>query len=129
MIASLKKIQPDADLGLLVVDLSDVAGEGATLQFRQPKAADLFPDAAELKKIRYAYPEYSEPMVFQVQLLGKCYQPAPTETPEESPVKAFADLARVNKTVFFRILGEFMAYFPMDDMNIKVDEAKNESAE
>jgi hypothetical protein len=129
MIASLKKIQPDTDYGVLVVDLSDVAGEGATLRFRQPKAADLFPDAGELKKIRYAYPEYSEPMVFQVQLLGKCYEPEATETPDEAPVKAFADLARVNKTVFFRVLGEFMAYFPMDDMNVKVAEAKNESAE
>jgi hypothetical protein len=44
-LSNLKQIPKDADRGILVVDLSSIAGDGAELRFREPKAADLFPDA------------------------------------------------------------------------------------
>jgi len=51
-LSNLKQIPKDADKGTLVVDLSDIAGDGAELRFREPKAADLFPDSKELQSLR-----------------------------------------------------------------------------
>ena len=74
---SLKQIPKDTDKGLLTVDLSDVAGDGAELRFREPKAADLFPDAKELQSLRVAFAEFPEAMLYQIYLLGRCYVPDP----------------------------------------------------
>jgi len=122
---SLKQIPKDTDKGLLTVDLSDVAGDGAQLRFREPKAADLFPDAKELGSLRVAFAEFPEAMLYQIYLLGRCYVADPTDSSEESPLRAFGNLARTSKQTFFRILGEFISWYPTDDLQGRVKEAKN----
>lgn len=124
---SLKQIPKDTDKGLLTVDLSDVAGDGAELRFREPKAADLFPDAKELKSLRVAFAEFPEAMLYQIYLLGRCYVPDPADGSEESPLRAFGNLARTSKQTFFRILGEFISWYPTDDLQGRVKDAKNDS--
>jgi hypothetical protein len=122
---SLKQIPKDTDKGLLIVDLSDVAGDGAELRFREPKAADLFPDAKELSSLRVAFAEFPEAMLYQIYLLGRCYVADPTDSSEESPLRAFGNLARTSKQTFFRILGEFISWYPTDDLQGRVKDAKN----
>jgi hypothetical protein len=122
---SLKQIPKDTDKGLLTVDLSDVAGDGALLRFREPKAADLFPDAKELGSLRVAFAEFPEAMLYQIYLLGRCYVADPTDSSDESPLRAFGNLARTSKQTFFRILGEFISWYPTDDLQGRVKEAKN----
>jgi hypothetical protein len=122
---SLKQIPKDTDKGLLTVDLSDVAGDGAELRFREPKAADLFPDAKELGSLRVAFAEFPEAMLYQIYLLGRCYVADPSDSSEESPLRAFGNLARTSKQTFFRILGEFISWYPTDDLQGRVKEAKN----
>ena len=122
---SLKQIPKDTDKGLLTVDLSDVAGDGAELRFREPKAADLFPDAKELGSLRVAFAEFPEAMLYQIYLLGRCYVADPTDSSEESPLRAFGNLARTSKQTFFRILGQFISWYPTDDLQGRVKDAKN----
>jgi hypothetical protein len=122
---SLKQIPKDTDKGLLTVDLSDVAGDGAELRFREPKAADLFPDAKELGSLRIAFAEFPEAMLYQIYLLGRCYVADPSDSSDESPLRAFGNLARTSKQTFFRILGEFISWYPTDDLQGRVKEAKN----
>jgi hypothetical protein len=110
-----------------VVDLSDIAGDGAELRFREPKAADLFPDSKELQSLRVAFAEFPEAMLYQIYLLGRCYVPDPTDGAEESPLRAFGNLARTSKQTFFRILGEFISWYPTDDLQGRVKDAKNDS--
>ena len=124
---SLKQIPKDTDKGLLTVDLSDVAGDGAELCFREPKAADLFPDAKELQSLRVAFAEFPEAMLYQIYLLGRGYVPDPADVGEESPLRAFGTLARTSKQTFFRILGEFISWYPTDALQGRVKQAKNGS--
>ena len=124
---SLKQIPKDTDKGLLTVDLSDVAGDGAELRFREPKAADLFPDAKELGSLRVAFAEFPEAMLYQIYLLGRCYVPDPADSSEESPLRAFGNLARTSKQTFCRLLGEFISWYPTDDLQGRVKDAKNDS--
>lgn len=124
----LAQIERDPDLGVLDVDLSDVAGEGAIFRFREPKAADIFPDSKELAAMRIAFPEFPEPMLYQIYLIGRTYIPGPDDD-GESPIRSFGNLARASKTVFFRILGEYTTKFPLDAFESRVEDAKNASAE
>ena len=126
-LSTLKAIPKDEDKGLLTVDLSDIAGDGAELRFREPKAADLFPDAKELTSLRTAYAEFPEAMLYQIYLLGRCYVPDPADGSEDSPLRAFGNLARTSKQTFFRILGEFISWYPTDDLQGRVKQAKNDS--
>jgi hypothetical protein len=128
-LTSLKAIALDADKGFLVVDLSSMAGEGATLKFREPKAADLFPDAKELQNLRIAFAEFPEAMLYQVYLLGRCYVSDPSDMGEDSPVRAFGKLARTSKLTFFHIVGRFVDWYPTGDISERVTDSKNDYAE
>lgn len=128
MLKALSNVPKDPDLGVLSVDLSDIAGEGAVFKFREPKAADIFPDAKELGQMRVAFPEFPDAMLYQIYLIARTYLPGPSDD-GESPVRAFGNLARASKAVFFRILGEYTAKFPLDSFDGRVDDAKNDSAE
>jgi hypothetical protein len=127
-LGQLKAIPKDPDLGVLEIDLTDVAGDGAIFKFREPKAADLFPDAKELGQLRIGFSEFPDSMLYQVYLLGRTYIPGP-EDDGESPVRSFGNLARASKITFFRILSAYMERFPMDNWQSRVDDAKNVSAE
>lgn len=123
----LKSIPKDPEGGILTIDLSDVAGEGAMFRFRSPKAADLFPDAKLLQELRIAYPEYPESLTYQIYILGRCYVPGPGDD-GENPYRAFADLGRANASVFYRVLTEYMAWSPLDALETRIADAKNDSA-
>lgn len=127
MLKALSNVPKDPDLGILSVDLSDIAGEGAVFQFREPKAADIFPDAKELGQMRVAFPEFPDAMLYQIYLIAKTYLPGPADD-GESPVRAFGNLARASKATFFRILGEYTAKFPLDSFDDRIEDAKNDSA-
>lgn len=126
-LGQLKSVPKDPDGGILTIDLSDVAGEGAAFRFRGPKAADLFPDSKLLQELRIGYAEFPEPLIYQIYILGRCYVPAPGDD-GENPYRAFADLGRANASVFYRLLTEFMSWSPMDGLDARIDEAKNASA-
>lgn len=129
MLDRLKAIEGDPDRGILSIDLSDVAGDGAVLRFKEPRAADLFPDAKALGDLKLAFPEFPDAMLYQLHLLGRCYIPDPTDPAKESPIRAFGNLARKSKAVFFRIMGEFLAQYPIDSLDGRVEAVKNDSAE
>jgi len=59
-IKAIKAVEPEANHGILEVDLSEWAGEGAVVRFRQPKAADIFPDGTALKALQVSYPEMNQ---------------------------------------------------------------------
>ena len=52
-IKAIKAVEPEANHGILDVDLSEWAGEGAVVRFRQPKAADIFPMVQRSKRCRF----------------------------------------------------------------------------
>lgn len=128
---AIKAVPKNERREVLSIDLSVFTGEdGDRIQFREPSAADLFPDGSELKKLRVKFPEFPEAMLYQVMLMGRCYVYEPTDTAvDESPMEAIGSLARANRTVYFHIAGAFVEAFPNDDIGARVSEAKNASAE
>jgi hypothetical protein len=67
-------------------------------------------------------------MVYQVNLLGRCYVPDDAEE-EAEPITAIANVARNHKDIFFYILTEFFTAFDVSDPDEKVEESKNASTE
>lgn len=130
-IRSLKAIPKPEKREVLNIDLSMFTGdEGDSVRFREPSAADLFPDNAELKKLRIRFPEFPEPMLYQVMLMGRCYVPEPGDAGvDESAMDAIGNLARANRAVYFHLAGAFMEAFPNDDIGARISQAKNDSAE
>ena len=116
---------------MLTISLAEFTGdESDVIRFREPAAADLFPDGAELKKLRISFAEFPEPMLYQVMLLGRCYVPEPSDAEsDESPMTAIANLARANRAVYFHIAGTFVDAFPNDDISKRIGHAKNGSTE
>jgi hypothetical protein len=128
---SLKAVKSVARREILSIDLSEFTGEeGDSIRFREPSAADLFPDSNELKKLRIRFAEFPEAMLYQVMLMGKCYVFDTGDAQvDESPMDALGVLARANRAVYFHIAGAFVSAFPNDDIGARVVEAKNDSAE
>jgi hypothetical protein len=128
---AIKSVPKNERREVLSIDLSIFTGqEGDKIQFREPCAADLFPDSSELKKLRIRFAEFPEAMLYQVMLMGRCYVPDPSDAQvDESPMEAIGSLARANRSVYFHIAGEFIEAFPNDDIAARVSEAKNVCAE
>jgi hypothetical protein len=130
MINGLSKIKAQEPKQNLVVDLSDVVGDETKISFREPRASDLFPNPDAVKTMRNYFPEFPDPMLYQCVLLGKCYVfEAEDAKGEQKPAVDFGNLARNNKEVFFYILSEFMSAFQVNDIDEKVKDSKNETAE
>lgn len=129
-IKSLKAVPAAAKREVLSIDLFEFTGDKADLvRFREPMAADLFPDGSELKKLRVRFAEFPEPMLYQVMLMGKCYVYDPGDaTADESPMEAIGNLARTNRAVYFHLAGAFVEAFPNDDIGARVVEVKKDSA-
>lgn len=128
---SLKAIPKNDRREVLNIDLSMFTGdEGDCIKFREPCAADLFPDGAELKKLRIHFPEFPEAMLYQVMLMGRCYVSEPGDaTVDESAMDSIGNIARTNRAVYFHLAGRFMEAFPNDDIGARISQAKNASAE
>lgn len=122
--SSLKNIKPAESKPNVEVDISAWSGEGAKVVFREPKAADLFPDANLNLKIKF--PEFPDAMLYQINLLAKCYVRQPEDPNELNLFSEFGNIARTNKDAFFHIISSFLNAFPTADLDEKVKEAKNE---
>lgn len=122
--SSLKNIKPAESKPNVEVDISQWSGEGAKVVFREPKAADLFPDANLNLKIKF--PEFPDAMLYQINLLAKCYVRQPDDPNELNLFSEFGNIARTNKDAFFYIISHFLNAFPTADLDDKVKEAKNE---
>jgi hypothetical protein len=124
-IKAIKAIEPEANLGILEVDLSEWAGEGAVVRFRQPKAADIFPDGAGLKALQVAYPEMPRGMLVNIAIVAKCYV-ADIDDPGDEPfVRVLGHLSRSNRKAFFHLYEAFVDKFLAPDIVAEVEEAKN----
>jgi hypothetical protein len=99
-IKAIKAVEPEANHGILEVDLSEWAGEGAIVRFRQPKAADIFPDGTALKALQIAYPEMNHGMLVNLSIIARCY-------------------------AFFHLYEAFVDKFLVTNIVAEVDEAKN----
>jgi hypothetical protein len=65
-------------------------------------------------------------MLYQIILLAKCYVHAPEDGESYNALHEFGDLAKNNKDCFFYLIGEFLAAFPTNNLDERVDEAKND---
>lgn len=127
MISGLSKIKAKEPKPNLVIDLSSVVDEDVKISFREPRAADLFPNPDATKTMRNYFPEFPDTMLYQCILMGKCYVfEAEDAKGEQKPAVDFGNLARTNAEVFFYILGQFLSTFQINDFDEKVAEAKND---
>lgn len=131
MISALKNVKPREQKENLVIDLSQFTGEEeSSISFRQPRAADLFPNPDATKSIRNHFPEFPDSMLFQIILLGKCYLfEAEDAKGTQQPAIDFGNIARSNPDCFFHILSEFLSTYQVNSVDEAVDEAKNDLAE
>jgi hypothetical protein len=127
-IKALKSIEPESNKGTLEIDLSAFAGEGATVKFRQPKAADYFPDSADLLKLRTAYPEVAQNLLVNCIIIGRCYIPDVDDPQDAAFIKVLMDLSRQNTKAFYLIYWSFIGKYVEADMPEEIKTAKNESA-
>ena len=125
-IKAIKAVEPEANHGILEVDLSEWAGEGAVVRFRQPKAADIFPDGTALKALQVSYPEMNQGLQVNLSIIAKCYVADIDDPGEVAPIRALADLSRSNRFAFFHIYEAFVDKFLITDVVAKVEEAKND---
>ena len=125
-IKAIKAVEPEANHGILEVDLSEWAGEGAVVRFRQPKAADIFPDGTALKALQVSYPEMNHGMLVNLSIIARCYVADIDDPGEVAPIRALADLSRSNRFAFFHIYEGFVDKFLITDVVAKVEEAKND---
>lgn len=121
---NLQSIKPTSSKPNVEVDISAWSGEGAKVVFREPKAADLFPDTNLNMKIQF--PEFPDAMLYQLSLLSKCYVRQPDDPAELNLFKEFGNIARTNKDAFFHIISSFLSAFPTADLDEAVKEAKND---
>ena len=125
---SLKTVKPKALQPNLVIDLADFDGEG-TLTFRAPKAADIFPDASELRDAKIQFPEFKEPMLQSILVMGRTYVPDETDNGQAiTPWRSIAIIGRENSDLFFYMLAQYGTAFPQDDITGR-KEVGNDSAE
>ena len=127
-IKAIKAVEPEVEHGILEVDLSQWAGEGAMVKFRQPKAADYFPDNAELHKLRISYAEVAPNLLVNCLIIGKCYIPDMDDPSDVAFIRVLLDLSRKNTQAFYAIYWAFIHKYVDVSVTEEVDEAKNDSA-
>jgi hypothetical protein len=127
-IKAIKAVEPEVEHGILEVDLSEWAGEGAMIKFRQPKAADYFPDAGDLQKLRISYAEVAPNLLVNCLIIGKCYIPDMDDPSDVAFIRVLLDLSRKNTQAFYAIYWSFIHKYIDVPVTEKVEEAKNDSA-
>lgn len=130
MIKGLQNVPVKERMTDLIVDLKEFTGDDdSKLRFHEPGSADLFPNSEANKELKKWFPEFTEQMLYQVYLLGRCYVLHPDDKDTQKPAIDFGNLAKSNKEVFFYVLGEFLQHFSVSDFEDKVNEAGNDLAE
>lgn len=112
----------------LEIDLFEVTGEHDIIRFREPRAADLFPNPELKQETKIAFPEFPPLMLDQVCLLGRTYIKDETDT-DVSPIRSFGMLARNHRDVFLFIFAKHWEYFQRGTVDEEVIEVKNASTE
>jgi hypothetical protein len=127
MIKSLSKVKKIVPRPSAKIDISAFTdGESVFLELKEPTAAALFPDSDSIKNLKIKYPKYPDTMIYQVLLLGKCYVNQKDDGDSFNPTIEFAELAKNNKDCFFYVLSEFLNAYPTNDLEKRIDEAKND---
>ena len=125
MIKAISKVKKVAQRPAVQIDITAYTEEPCILEFKEPSAAALFPDADLLKQIKIKFPSYPDAMIYQIILLGKCYVSKPEDGESINPIHEFGQLARDNKDCFYYVLGEFLTAYP-SELESRVEEAKND---
>lgn len=112
----------------LEVDISSFVGSAATLRFREPRAADLFPATSTKRLLESQFGEFPDDMIDQIILMSKTYIPDEDED-EITPSKSFALLARNHRDCFLHIMLAHMEAFRQDDIDKEVTKVGNASTE
>ena len=126
-LSKLDKLRKEEKVAL-EVDLFEVTGEHDIIRFREPRAADLFPNPELKQETKIAFPEFPPLMLDQVCLLGRTYIKDETDI-EVSPIRSFGMLARNHRDVFLYIFTKHWEYFQRDSVDEEVAEVKNASTE
>ena len=121
----LDKVPPRVAKPNLVVDLSALAGEGAAITFREPRAPDQVMGTGPRDALRAGFAEFSDELLATILIMGACYVPDAGETGTISPARRLAKLARENRELFFYIANRFSEAFPMTVLGIDQEAEKN----
>ena len=108
----------------LVIDLFEVTGEHDIIRFREPRAADLFPNPELKQEIKIAFPEFPAQMLQILMIMARCYVTQAGDG-EINPARRFAQLARDRSDIYLYTVGEFAKAFPID-IEAAVDEVPND---
>jgi len=131
-IKSLKAVPSTVARQNLVLDLEEIIGvKGASVTFREPKAADMFPSATEHTDFKMKFPEFSDTMIHQILIMAKTYVPDDEDTGvgEIAPAIEFGKQARSNSDFFIWLIGEYTKAFPSSDFRKFQKEVPNDSTE
>lgn len=127
---TLSNVKPLEKKPLLEIDITEYVGEKSSLFFREPRASEIFPDMDATRDLGIKFPEMPSAMIYQIQLLGKCYEPdAEDANSIINPSHTFGNIARGHKDLFFHILGSFLEAFQGTDIEDKISEVPNASME
>lgn len=126
MIKAISKVKKVAQRPAVQIDIAAFTEEPCILEFLEPSAASLFPDADLLKQIKIKFPSYPDAMIYQVILLGKCYVIKPEDGESLNPIQEFGQLAKDNKECFYYVLAEFLNAFPTNNLDQRVVDSKND---
>lgn len=126
MIKAISKVKKIELRPSVKIDISSFTDEECILEFTEPTAAALFPDADLLKQLKIKFPKYPEAMLYQIALLAKCYVIKPEDGDSINAFQEFGQLAKDNKECFYHILTEFLLAYPSGSIEDKVVEAKND---
>jgi hypothetical protein len=124
-LASLDKIAPREVKPTLKIDISKYVGVEATLDFREPKASDLFPRADAQKKLKISFPEFPDQMVQIIMVMGRCYVPQADDGSQFDPYRQICKLARDHGDIYLYVVNTFAEAFPLD-ISSAVDSVPNE---
>lgn len=126
-LSKLDKLKKEEKVAL-EVDLFEVTGEHDIIKFREPRAADLFPNPELKQETKIAFPEFPPLMLDQVVLLGRTYIKDESDV-EVNPIRSFGMLARNHRDVFLFIFAKHWEYFQRGTVDEEVVEVKNDFTE
>jgi|GWRWMinimDraft_12_1066020.scaffolds.fasta_scaffold00331_10 hypothetical protein len=112
MLSKLQSVPLPEQKGNFVFDLRPFGTDGE-LAFREPKAADLFPDGAESKAASIAFPEFKDAMLYQIMVMGRCYVTSEAEMGQIiQPWRALGQFGRDHRDLFIHLAAQFSDAFP-----------------
>ncbi len=128
-LSSLKTVPVPEKKPDLIVDMADWGGEG-NIKFREPRAADLFPEGGEMKEAKMHFPEFKDEMMQLIIFMGRTYIPDETESGQPlMPWKSFGVIARENKVLFYGIANAWAGAFQTGKIEETHKQVGNDSSE